>query len=45
MSSFIKGNKIWNRIEKKILISEGQELETGLCGAFTLDSLFDFFST
>jgi glycosidase len=42
MSSFIKGNKIWNRIEKKILISEGQELETGLCGAFTLDSTVRF---
>lgn len=42
MSSFIKGNKIWHRIEKKILISEGKETEPGLCGAFTLDSTVRF---
>jgi len=42
MASFIKGTKIWNRIEKKILISEFSEKETGLCGAFTLDSAVRF---
>lgn len=42
MASFIKGNKIWNRIEKKILISADKETETGLCGAFTLDSVVRF---
>ena len=42
MSSFIKGNKIWHRIEKKILISNGKETEPGLCGAFTLDSTVRF---
>ena len=42
MASFIKGTKIWNRIEKKLLITEFAEKETGLCGAFTLDSTVRF---
>ncbi|MBQ7291721.1 MAG: hypothetical protein IJW76_08385, partial [Clostridia bacterium] len=42
MASFIKGTKIWNRIEKKLLISEDGALETGLCGAFTLDATVRF---
>ena len=42
MASFIKGTKIWNRIEKKIIISDGTETEAGLCGAFTLDSVVRF---
>ena len=42
MASFIKGTKIWNRIEKKLVISNGFATETGLCGAFTLDSVVRF---
>ncbi len=42
MASFIKGDKIWNRIEKKLLISEDTEKETGLCGAFALDTTVRF---
>ncbi|MBQ8448254.1 MAG: glycoside hydrolase family 13 protein [Clostridia bacterium] len=42
MASFIKGTKIWNRIEKKFLITDHGEAETGLCGAFTLDSTVRF---
>ena len=42
MASFIKGTKIWNRIEKKLLITEFAEKETGLCGAFTVDSTVRF---
>ena len=43
MASFIKGTKIWNRIEKKLLITENGKTETGLCGAFTLGSTVRFF--
>ena len=42
MASFIKGNKIWNRIEKKLLVSGETAKETGLCGAFTLDATVRF---
>lgn len=42
MASFIKGNKIWNRIEKKLLVSDDGAKETGLCGAFALDATVRF---
>ncbi len=42
MASFIKGDKIWNRIEKKLLVSEDSAAETGLCGAFALDTTVRF---
>ena len=42
MASFIKGTKIWNRIEKKFLITDHGKAETGLCGAFPLDSTVCF---
>ena len=42
MASFIKGNKIWNRIEKKLLVSGDAAKETGLCGAFALDTTVRF---
>jgi glycosidase len=42
MASFIKGTKIWNRIEKKLIITEDSAVETGLCGAFAADSVVRF---
>lgn len=42
MASFIKGNKIWNRIEKKLLVSEFSREDIGLLGAFALDSTVCF---
>ncbi len=42
MASFIKGNKIWNRIEKKLLVSEFSREDVGLLGAFSLDSTVCF---
>lgn len=42
MASFIKGTKVWNRIEKKMIVSDGKATETGLCGAFKLDSVVRF---
>ena len=42
MASFIKGNKIWNRIEKKLLVSDFSADDVGLLGAFTIDSTVRF---
>ena len=42
MASFIKGNRIWNRIEKKLLVSKFSREDVGLLGAFTLDSTVCF---
>jgi hypothetical protein len=42
MASFIKGNKIWNRIEKKYIVGEHATTETGLRGAFELDTVVRF---
>ena len=42
MSSFIKGNKIWHRIEKKLLVSDFSCEDVGLLGAFALDSTVCF---
>ncbi len=42
MASFIKGNKIWNRIEKKYLKENDVFSETGLCGAFDKESTVRF---
>jgi len=42
MASFIKGNKIWNRIEKKLIVSEHSCEDVGLLGAFPLGSTVRF---
>ena len=42
MASFIKGTKIWNRIEKKLLAGEFSAEDVGLCGAFSLESTVRF---
>ena len=42
MASFIKGNKIWHRIEKKLLVSDFSCEDVGLLGAFALDSTVCF---
>lgn len=42
MASFIKGNKIWNRIEKKLIITDFSAEDAGLRGAFTLESTVRF---
>ena len=42
MASFIKGNKIWNRIEKKLIVSGDSCEDVGLLGAFPLGSTVRF---
>ncbi|MGN1094838.1 MAG: alpha-amylase family glycosyl hydrolase, partial [Eubacteriales bacterium] len=42
MAGFIKGAKIWNRIEKKYIITDTAERDTGLCGAFPRGVLLKF---